>query len=248
MPENYVDLIVTSPPYNVGIKYRSYCDTQAQDEYWKFAEEWMHACKRVLRVGGRICINIPCMGTNDKIKKSDGYIAYLPKYSVVLSKYFELREYVTWVKKTGDLDVSSSFCGNNTAWGSWLSPSCPYMRSTTEFIVVGHKELPKLLHSGVSDLTKEEFLLWTRDIWCFPTESDRSHPAPFPEDLPKRLIKLYTYIGDTVLDPFSGSGTTCVSAMKLKRKYIGIELDDLYVKDSINRVERERPTDTMGIW
>jgi site-specific DNA-methyltransferase (adenine-specific) len=175
------------------------------------------------------------MGNNLEIKKSDKYIFYLDKYINNIEKYFNFRECITWVKSYAEND-ENVFCGNNTSWGSWKSPSNPFCRSFSEFIIIAHKQLPKIQHEGISDITKEEFIRFTKNVWFMPTDKSKEHPAIFAEELPYRLIKLYTYIGDTVLDCFAGNGTTPLVCEKLNRKWISIELSKKYCQDIKNRV------------
>lgn len=238
LPEESIDLIVTSPPYNVGIGYNLYNDNLPEDEYWDFTKKWIKETERIIKDGGRICINIPIIGNNPTMKKSNQYLFHLPRYLDIIKKYFHLRECLTWIKSYAEYD-ENVFCGGNTAWGSFLSPSNPFCRSFSEFIIVAHKKYPALQHKGQTDLTKENFLKFTKNVWFFPSEIDRSHPAPFPKELPKRCIKLYSYINDTVLDPFMGSGTTGVVCKKLNRNFIGIEIDPLYYEMSRKRIINE---------
>ena len=235
LPSGSVDLVVTSPPYNVGIDYDNYNDNLSEKDYWDFTSKWLDETYRVLKIGGRICINIPVMGNDPLLKKSNTYLFYLPKYLELIKAKFLLRECITWIKSYAEYN-ENVFCGGNTAWGSWLSPSNPYCRSFSEFIIVANKENAALQHSGETDLTKEEFLKWTKNVWFFPSEQNRAHPSPFPPELPKRCIKLYSYITDLVLDPFCGSGTTCYMAKLLKRRYIGIEQSQKYYEQATERV------------
>lgn len=225
--DNSVNMIVTSPPYNVGIKYDEYNDNITEEEYWYFTKMWITESYRVLCKGGRICINIPVMGNNSIIKKSKKFIFYLPHYTSILEELFTLRECITWIKSYKEND-ENSFCGNNTAWGSWCSPSSPYLRSFSEFIIIAQKEDPFLHHKGVTDITKDEFLKWTKNVWFMPACTKKTHPAVFPIELPIRCIKLYSYINDIVMDPFAGSGTTIEACIRLNRKYIGFEISTIY--------------------
>lgn len=239
IPDDLIDLIVTSPPYNVGINYDKWDDNQPESEYWKFVNKWIRESARILKDGGRICINIPVMGNNPLMKKSNEYLFHLPQYLEIIKSHLNLRECITWIKSWAEYD-ENVFCGGNTAWGSWLSPSNPFCRSFSEFIIVAHKNNPKIQHDGETDLTKEEFLRWTKNVWFFPSESNRNHPAPFPEELPKRCIKVYSYINDLILDPFVGKGTTCIVAKDLNRKYIGIDISEAYCKMSRQRLSQMR--------
>lgn len=227
--EGSVDLIVTSPPYNIGVNYDNYNDKRTWDNYYEWVSSWMAQCYKVLKKGGRIAINIPNVLTT-KDKKNKQLVTYLDNYITQLKNNgFTIREVISWIKAYEEFQ-DDVFCGGNTAWGSWNSPSCPYCRSFSEFIIVAHKEDKRLQHKGESDITKDEFLRYTRNVWFFPSERKRTHPAPFPEELPKRLIKLYTYKNDVVMDLFNGWGTTTKVAKDLGRQYIGIDLSLKYVE------------------
>ena len=141
---------------------------------------------------------------------------------------------------TGEYD-ENVFCGGNTAWGSWKSPSNPFCRSFSEFIVVAYKDIPELQHEGKTDLSKEDFLKFTKNVWFLPSEANRNgHPAPFPYELPYRCIKLYSYIDDLIFDPFVGSGTTCLVARDLHRNYIGCDKSKKYSNVANGRIAQER--------
>ena len=237
IPSNSIDLIITSPPYNVGTAYDIWNDDLFEDEYWEFTRKWIKKSSRILKVGGRIAINIPVMGNNSLMKKSNKYLFHLSEYLELIKSELSLRECITWIKSFAEYD-ENIFCGGNTAWGSWLSPSNPYLRSFSEFIIIAHKNNPKIQHSGNTDLTKDEFLRFTKNVWFFPPESDRTHPAPFPRELPYRCIKLYSYINDIILDPFCGWGTTCLVAKQLHRNYIGIDISNKYCKMARSRLSQ----------
>lgn len=226
--DNSIDLIVTSSPYNVGIDYGVYKDSLSFQQYYAWVKDWLTECYRVNKVGGRICLNIP-LCANTQVKKGEHLETFIDKFLILMSEVgYSNRETIVWLKAhNGDVE---KFCGNNTAWGSWMSPSNPYCRSFTEFVLVAHKIEPKIQHEGKSDLTKAEFLKFSRNYWVMPTEAKVKHPAPFPEELPYRCIKLYSYIGDLVLDPFLGSGTTMKIARQLQRDCIGFEIDPKSIK------------------
>lgn len=228
IPDESIDLIVTSSPYNVGIDYGVYKDNMSFQEYYSWVKQWLEECYRVNKVGGRICLNIP-LCANTQVKKGEHLETFIDKFLILMSEVgYSNRETIVWLKAhSGDVE---KFCGNNTAWGSWMSPSNPYCRSFTEFILVAHKVAPKIQHEGKSDLTKAEFLKFSRNYWVMPTEASVNHPAPYPEELPYRCMKLYSYVGDTVLDPFLGSGTTMKVARQLKRNCIGFEIDPTSIK------------------
>jgi len=236
-----IDLIITSPPYNVGIDYgHDIDDNRDFEDYYRWVRTWMAECARVLVDGGRIVINIPSMA-NNKQGKAQGLQTYTDRYLPIMrASGLTPREYITWVKSRAEFD-ESNFCGNSTAWGSWLSPGNPFCRSFSEIILVAHKgqaAKKSRMADATPDITKDEFLRFTRNVWFMPAETNRDHPAPFPEDLPYRAIKLYTWPGDVVLDPFCGSGTTLLSAAKTGRKWIGIDRNMQYVSMAKERVSR----------
>ena len=131
-----------------------------------------------------------------------------------------------------------------TAWGSWLSASAPYVIAPVELIVVLYKGSWKREQAGTSDITREEFIAWTNGLWTFNGEHKArvQHPAPFPEELPRRCIKLFSFLGDTIFDPFLGSGTTVLVAEALHRKGIGLDIDETYVDIAKNRLKKRMGT------
>ena len=224
IPARSVHLIVTSPPYNTGIPYDSYDDRQPQEVYWQAMREVFRECYRVLVSGGRCAVNLPaCI-----MQHAGSRVAYLAvDFLLLLRKVgFLDREIITWVKSSNGLPS-----GKSTSWGSWRSPSNPALRDASEWILIMHKETPELKSNGQKpDITRDEFLQWTTNVWLMQPETSRRrfHPAPFPIELPYRLIKLYTYPEQVVLDPFCGIGTTCIVAKRLKRHYIGIDISRRY--------------------
>ena len=213
-PRRSIDLIVTSPPYNVGKEYHSYEDSKGFEEYLDFLIESFNMCHEVLKDGAYLCLNIADTGRQP----------FLPLHSYVTMLLIELgyfmRGVVIWNKIIGQ-------GGKSTAWGSWLKPTDPCLRDVHEYVLVFKRKGEKM-DKGDSDITSLQFLKYTESIWTFPPETTVNHPAPFPVELPKRCIKLYTYPGEVVLDPFVGSGTTCVVAKMLGRNYIGIDIDPSY--------------------
>jgi site-specific DNA-methyltransferase (adenine-specific) len=214
---NSVQLIVTSPPYNVGKDYVNYDDTKELDEYLDFLDGVWRECKRVLCKGGRIAINVA-----DTWRQP-----YVPLHAHITERIlllgFLMRGIIYWNK--------GASVGISTAWGSWKSPSNPTIRDVGEYVLIFCKDSFKLESPNkIPTITSKEFTDYTKSVWTFATTNGvkKGHPAPFPEELPKRLIKFYTYLGDTVLDPFLGSGTTCKVAKAWGRKSIGYEIDKSY--------------------
>jgi len=222
LPDNSVHLMVTSPPYNVG---KEYDEDLTLSEYRAFLKKVWSEVKRVLVPGGRECINIANLGRKP----------YIPLHAFViedmLSLGFLMRGEIIWNK------ASSS--SPSTAWGSWLSAKNPTLRDTHEYILIFSKSMFSRENSGRKNtISKEEFLEFTKSVWIFPAESavKVGHPAPFPVELPYRLIQLYTYEGEVVLDPFMGSGQTAIAAIKTRRHYVGYEINSEYVELAEKRI------------
>jgi len=232
IPENSVDLIVTSPPYNVDIRYESYRDNIPYEKYLEFAERWLEKALRLLKPDGRMCLNIPL--DKSKGRYEDGFQSVYVDI-VTIAKRIGWKYFTTII--WNEQNVS-----RRTAWGSWCSASAPYVIAPVEVIVVMYKDRwKKTSGSGISDITRDEFIEWTNGVWTFQGEfrSKVGHPAPFPLELPKRCIKLFSYVGDTVLDPFLGSGTTLVASALLKRKGIGVEIERKYCEIAKERLIKE---------
>ena len=222
LPDNSVHLMVTSPPYNVS---KEYDNDLSLKEYLNLLNTVWRETYRVLVSGGRACVNVANLGRKP----------YIPLHSYIIEGMLEIgyfmRGEIIWNK--------ASSASPSTAWGSWLSASNPVLRDIHEYILVFSKEtFSRKKENRVNTIKKEEFLEWTKSIWTFPAVSARQigHPAPFPEELPHRLIQLYTFKNDIVLDPFVGSGSTCLSAIKDKRNYVGYDIDSKYVKLAEKRI------------
>ena len=227
IPERSIDLIVTSPPYNVGILYNSHNDTISYEEYLKWSKRWLTKAFQLMKEDGRLCLNIP-------LDKNKGGQQSVYADITTIAKRIGWKYHSTIIWNEGNIS-------RRTAWGSWLSASAPYVIAPVETIVVLYKGSWKKQRRGKSDITKKEFISWTNGLWTFSGESKKKigHPTPFPVELPKRCIKLFSYIGDTVLDPFLGSGTTAVAAYNLRRKVIGVEIDEKYFRLAIERISKE---------
>ena len=226
-----IDLIVTSPPYSVDIKYGQYDDSIPYSEYLSFTESWLGRCLDFSKIDGRLCLNIPL----DKNK--GGQQSVSADITTIAKK-------VGW-KYHSTIIWNEQNISRRTAWGSWLSASAPYVIAPVEVILVLYKEKWIKEKKGKSDVSREEFLEWTNGVWSFNGESRNriGHPAPFPLELPRRCIKLFSYVGDTILDPFLGSGTTLLACLETKRLGIGIEIDRKYCELAKNRLGQrfERP-------
>ena len=215
LPDNSVHLMVTSPPYNVTKEYDNNLNLE---EYLVLLKNVWKETHRVLVPGGRACINIANLGRKP----------YIPLHSYIIKDMIELGFYmrgeIIWNK--------AASASPSTAWGSWLSATNPVLRDIHEYILIFSKDTFSHSRNGKeSTIAKEEFLEWTKSVWTFPAVSAKSigHPAPFPEELPHRLIKLYSFKDDVVLDPFLGSGTTSLSAVKNNRNYIGYDTNEKYI-------------------
>jgi len=229
IPENSIDLIVTSPPYNVDIKYNSHDDQISYEKYLEFSEKWMRRCYKWLKDDGRFCLNIP-LDKNKGGQQSVGADLTNIAKNVVKFKYHS-----TIIWNEGNIS-------RRTAWGSWMSASAPYVIAPVELVIVFYKKKWKKTSGSLeSTIDKKDFIDWTNGLWTFNGESKKKigHPAPFPVQLPERCIQLFSYKFDTVLDPFLGSGSTLVAAYHNNRKGIGIDIDEHYCEIAINRLKNE---------
>ena len=229
IPENSIDLIITSPPYNVGIEYNSNNDKISYKEYLEFSKEWLTNCYKWLKSDGRFCLNIP-------LDKNKGGQQSVGADLTIIAKKVGFKYHSTIIWNEGNIS-------RRTAWGSWMSASAPYVIAPVELIVILYKKTwKKTSGSRKSDITKKEFMEWTNGIWTFPGQNKKGaggHPAPFPTELPRRCIKLFSFIDDIVLDPFLGSGTTLIASYLHNRKGIGIEIDKEYCDIAIKRLQQE---------
>ncbi len=213
----FIDLIVTSPPYNVGIDYQSNNDKLSYREYLDFSKKWMKNCYQWSNTQARFILNIP-LDKNKGGQKSMG----ADLTSIAQKVGWKYHSTVIW--NEGNIS-------RRTAWGSWMKASAPHVIAPVELIVILYKdEWKKTNGTKISDITKEEFMKYTNGMWVFNGESKKriGHPAPFPQELPYRAIKLFSYQQDLVFDPFCGSGTTLIVANNNKRKGIGLDIDKSY--------------------
>ena len=227
IPDDSVHLMVTSPPYNVG---KEYDEDLSLDEYLGFLSSVFAQCYKKLVTGGRACINIANIGRKP----------YIPLHAmligIMLDLGFLMRGEIIWDK--------SASAGGSCAWGSWMSASNPVLRDYHEYILVFSKgSYSKNKAQEKRDtIAKDDFIQWTKSIWTFPAVNAKKigHPAPFPIELPHRLINLYSYEGDVVLDPFCGSGTTCIAALQNNRNYVAYEINQDYVDLAQKRLNNHK--------
>ena len=221
-----IDLIITSPPYDVDIKYTNYNDAISYDDYLTFTGMWLARSYRLAKSDGRLCLNIPL----DKNKGGQKSV-YADITTIAKKNGWQYHTTIIW----NEQNIS-----RRTAWGSWLSASAPYVIAPVEAILVMYKERWPKIVKGRSDITREEFIQWTNGVWTFNGESRKKvgHPAPFPIELPKRCIKLFSFVGDTICDPFLGSGTTLLACQQTARIGIGVEIDGKYCGLAVERLKK----------
>lgn len=231
IPNNSVHLMVTSPPYNVK---KEYDDDLTLEDYIKLLGDVLQETYNKLVTGGKACINIANIGRKP----------YIPLHAhiieIMLEIGFLMRGEIIWNK--------AASAGSSCAWGSWQSASNPVLRDVHEYILVFSKDTFARKKDGKEDtISRDEFLEFTKSIWNFPTVSAKriGHPAPFPEELPYRLIQLYTFKNEVVLDPFVGSGSTCLAALKSGRNYIGYDIKEEYVKLAKKRIDDYKHQETL---
>jgi DNA modification methylase len=223
LPENSIHLMITSPPYNAKKEYDL---DLSLDEYLALLNKVWIETYRVLVPGGRACINVASLGRKP----------YIPLHALIIQQMLEIgflmRGEIIWNK--------AASAAGSTAWGSWLSPANPTLRDVHEYILVFCKNSYQRAnpHNRTATISKDEFLEFNKSVWNFATESARKigHPAPFPIELPYRLIQLYTFQEDVVLDPFMGSGQTALAAQQTTRHFVGYENVPNYVQLANNRL------------
>lgn len=222
IPDSSIHLMVTSPPYNAK---KEYDEDLSLAEYRDLLRDVFAETYKKLVTGGRACINIANLGRKP----------YIPLHSYIIEDMLDIGYYmrgeIIWDKGRS--------AGSSTAWGSWASAANPVLRDVHEYILIFSKDaFSRKINGKQNSIHKDDFLEWTKSVWTFPAVSAKriGHPAPFPENLPHRLIHLYTFIGDVILDPFCGSGTTCLSALKSQRHYIGYDIEEKYIQLANERI------------
>ena len=227
IPDDSVHLMITSPPYNVG---KDYDEDLSLDEYLELLTSVFGQTYKNLVTGGRACINIANIGRKP----------YIPLHAMVIEIMLDLgflmRGEIIWDK--------SASGGGSCAWGSWMSASNPVLRDYHEYILIFSKgSYSKNKNQTKRDtIERDDFINWTKSIWTFPAVNAKKigHPAPFPIELPNRLINLYSYEEDVVLDPFCGSGTTCIAAIQNNRKYVAYDIKKEYVDLAEKRISNQK--------
>jgi len=251
MPEGSVDLVVTSPPYNAGIKYDVYDDTISMYSYWNFTTEWLSAAFRVLKDDGRIAVNVPI---EMNVQERGGRLLFNAEF------WMKMKEVGFNFYGMVDLTEDSPHRVRQTAWGSWMSPSSPYIYNPKECVILAYKKIKIKKDKGepqwigvpteveqedgtkktkviYQDEDKKEFMNLVFGRWEYFADTKSLTKATFSMDIPTKAIKILTYKNDLVLDPFAGSGTSCVAAEILGRRWIGIELSENYSKIAKKRIQ-----------
>ena len=227
LPNNCIDLVFTSPPYNFGLDYESHKDTSQWKNYFNTLFEIFNECIRVLKYGGRIIINIQPLFSD-----------YIPSHHIISNFFFNKgliwRGEILWEK--------NNYNCKYTAWGSWKSPASPYLKYTWEYLEIFCKGVLKKTGSPHDiDITADEFKDWVNAKWSIAPERDMkkyNHPAMFPEKLVERVLKLFSFERDMILDPFNGAGTTTYVCHKFNRKYLGIDISEEYCQEARKRINK----------
>jgi DNA modification methylase len=224
LPDNCIDLVLTSPPYNFGLRYETHKDAVHWETYFKKLFSVFAECIRVTKFGGRIIVNVQPLFSD-----------YIPIHHIV-SNFFQEKKLI-W--KGEILWEKHNYNCKYTAWGSWKSPSNPYLKYTWEFLEIFCKGTLKHSSDGVADISGDEFKKWVYAKWEIPPETRMKkwgHPAMFPEELVKRSLKLFSFERDVVLDPFNGVGTTTKVANELGRNFVGIDNSHAYCAKAQSRL------------
>ena len=227
IPDSSIHLMITSPPYNVG---KEYDDDLTLDEYLELLTKVFGEVYKKLVTGGRACVNVANIGRKP----------YIPLHAMIIEIMLDLgflmRGEIIWDK--------SASGGGSCAWGSWMSASNPVLRDYHEYILVFSKDSYSKDKKQVKrdTIAHDDFIEWTRSVWTFPAVNAKKigHPAPFPIELPHRLINLYSYEGDVVLDPFCGSGTTAIAARQNNRNYICYDIKPEYIDLAKRRISNQK--------
>ena len=251
LSDGCIDLVVTSPPYNCGIKYDTHIDDLPMDEYWSWTREWLTETYRLIKDDGRVSINIPY---EVNVQDRGGRVFFVSEFYQIMKevgfKFFGIV----------DLEEDSPHRSKTTAWGSWMSPSSPYIYNPKECVILAYKKqhikkvkgepewkgVPTEIEQEDGTLKKKivyeekdkkEFMELVFGQWNYFADTKSLTKATFSMDIPTKAIKILSYKNDVVLDPFAGSGTSLVAAEILDRRWLGIELSENYTKVSQKRVQ-----------
>lgn len=247
LPESVIDLVVTSCPYNVGIPYDTHIDNIMMNDYWEWTEKWLSEVFRLIKDDGRVAINIPY---EVNVQDRGGRVFFVSEFYQVMKKVgFKFFGIV-------DLEEDSPHRSKTTAWGSWMSPSSPYIYNPKECIILAYKKHhikkvkgepqwkgePTVTEEGKTKMVyqeedKKDFMELVFGQWKYLNDSRPMTKATFSMDIPTKAIKILSYKNDVILDPFNGSGTTCVAAEVLDRRWIGIELSENYANIARQRIQ-----------
>ena len=225
-PDKSIDLVITSPPYNCGIDYGKYKDNLEWKKYYQWCEEWLKEILRILKQDGRFCLNHYL-----SLGQSNNRHSPLMKLNeMAIEIGFKHHGIAIWT----DITLTK-----RTAWGSWKSASAPYINSPYEGILVLYKDKWKKESQGKSTISDKDFMMACSGVWNMGTDKNRLTPATFPIRLPELCINLLSFENDLILDPFLGSGTTVIACKRLKRNFIGIEINPDYCKIAKQRLRQE---------
>ena len=227
-----INLVVTSPPYNVGIEYDKHVDTMTYEQYLVWCKLWVKKMFDAMAEDGRICINIPFSVTPVHLNKKKGaedinYPVSADYIRICQEVGFKYYRTIIW-QKMGS---------NKTCWGSWRSARAPFVIDPNECILVFYKGAWKRKEKGESTVSGKDFMIYIKNLWTMNPKTNSNHPAAFPLELPNRCIKLFSYKDDVVCDPFTGSGTTGESAVRLERSFVGVEMSETYYTEAKERIE-----------
>lgn len=229
-----IDLVVTSPPYNIGIDYIDWNDSMEPEQYWSWCSEWLKEVYASLKPDGRIVLN--CL-IEANYKNGEGRI-------FVAARFWEIMQQIGY-KWAGFVYLKEikSHRVKHSAWGSYLRPSAPYCYNAAECLIIAYKQEWKKEGDKEHRIDKDLFLECVQGEWEYSAVTRSPTKACFSEQIPHKAICMFTYPGDTVMDVFSGSGTTCAVAKKLGRNFVGFEISPEYWVIGNKRVNQEYMVD-----